>query len=101
MRYGKHCLSLNIIAALSIFMAIINQPLASFCGKFKTWDFALKITNLTRDTLKDVIVNNAEGFKNEFLLFYKLVFAFYILDALKGKEIKNKFIDKHIKKDNN
>lgn len=37
---------------------IVDEPLVAFSGKFRTWCFSLKITNLTSEVLKDVIVTD-------------------------------------------
>lgn len=37
---------------------ILNEPLAAFLGHSKRWSFSLKITNLTNDVLKNIIVTD-------------------------------------------
>jgi hypothetical protein len=37
---------------------IVDEPLAAFSGKFRTWCFSLKVTNLTSEVLKNVIVTD-------------------------------------------
>ncbi len=37
---------------------VLGDPLVTFTGKFRTWCFSLKVTNLTSDVLKKVVVTD-------------------------------------------
>lgn len=37
---------------------VMGNPLVAFSGKFKTWCFSIKVTNLMSDVLRDVIVTD-------------------------------------------
>ena len=38
--------------------SILNRPLVAFSGKFMRWNFSLKVTNLTNNVLKNIIVTD-------------------------------------------